>query len=193
MRRGIVVALLVLLFSPVAVFAGPIRLSLQDVTFSDGGTATGQIVIDLDTLRAQLKDGVSRVRLDDVEVTTTGAGGPRTYHAGEGLFAEYMEATDEAFGSYGLITLRSVGAPYGDDHVLLLYLATPLSRGGPATPLLISNGWYFSGEFRVNVLEGKRMIVGGQIVSDPVPEPSTMLLLGMGGTFVALRRRRRRA
>src|SRR6476620_9225628 len=90
--RRLAVVVLALLASPSLAFAAPIRLTLQDVRFSDGGTATGHIVVDIDLLRTQSQDGSSRLRLDDISVTTKG-GDPgfatRSYRDGDGLFAEY--------------------------------------------------------------------------------------------------------
>jgi hypothetical protein len=193
--RRLVLALGLALFSlPTHVFGAPIRWTLRDVRFSDGGTATGRIVIDLDLLRSQSEDGSSRLHIDDIAVTTKGgsdAFSTKTYRDGEALFAEYLESSSDVLGVYGLIALRSSLEP-SNPRVLLLYLASPLSGAGGVIPIVISNRQGLSGEFRGNVLSAQRTIVGGHLAGSPVsiPEPSVMALLAVAGSYGAFRRKR---
>jgi len=195
MRRLVLTLVLALFSLPINAFGAPIRWTLHDVRFGDGGTASGHIVLDLDVLRAQSPGGSSRMTIDDIAVTASSgrdsAFSTRTYHEGEGLFAEYLEASD-SLGSYGLITLRSGFDASGSPRMLMIYLAAPLSAAGGVVPIVISNR-HLSVEYRGNDPTARRAIVGGQLVGSPVtiPEPTVMMLLAVGAGCAAIRRQRR--
>ncbi len=150
--------------------ATPVTWTLQDVTFSDGGTASGSFTIDLN--RGQILNW-------DIETTT-----------GTSLAAfDYTPSTANAYESSNtelfFKSINPVTGPYGTSSSLLfLYFQDPLTNAG-GTIDLTSQG------YQCDNCAPFRTVTGGDVTTDvpasAVPEPSSgfltlssMLLIGIG-------------
>jgi hypothetical protein len=167
--------------------ADEITWTLSDVTFEDGGTATGSFVFNADTG----KEGtiVSANIVTSTGTILTGS----TYSVGNPNFLPQTDSLGAPF--FDLVFLGTPSA--GTTPALLLVLTdTPTDSGGNI-PLF--NGLFNSGEYACDTtapfcssadasLPFRNTIAGGIITPSvtPTPEPSALLLLGMGMGLVTL-------
>jgi hypothetical protein len=163
--------------------AAPILWTLDDVTFRDGGTASGSFIFDADT---------SIYSSIDVETTagSTVLSGrsyqiEHPFYVGSPMFLVMIESLPVAFGT------RSLQLPFAEDLT---------NAGGTVTLGRLFNFGEGScgGPPCQDVTEALplRYIADGQVIGTPVPlsavpEPSTLLLVAAG--LAATRARRRTA
>jgi hypothetical protein len=184
---SLALVLLVLLCLPSISSADNVTWTLSGVTFEDGGTASGSFVFNADT-------GTQGTIVSASIMTTTGTiltGS--TYTAGN---PNFLPQTDPTFGApfFDLVFVPSLSdistPPSGTVPAFLMVLTdTPRDAGG-SIPLL--SGVFNSGEYAcgdtVSFCDGAdvtfpfRNTATGGIITPSVstPEPSALLLLGMG-------------
>ena len=149
--------------------ASPVLWTLSDVTFNDGGTAFGSFVYDADLNL-----------FSDIVVTTT-----------DGSIRTGVSYGIPGVGNASLFdTLDSLPVVVGVTPRLLLSLTSPMTNLGGT----IAIGGPFTLEVtcasaNCGVGSNERLVVTGSITA--VPEPASMILLGIGAASIVLRRRTR--
>ena len=181
--RALAAATLVLLMSASAASAVPIIWTLQNVSFNDGGTASGSFVFDADT-----------TTYSNIMITTTNG----SIRPG----ASYGGPVASGTSNFALVTTPDNSLPdlTGRPMLVLLFTAPLTNAGGlidiqPDPPITIPsfesiciNALCTGG----NSLTFRVTIAGGQITSASIPEPTTVALLVTGLLGLALIGRRRR-
>jgi hypothetical protein len=159
--RGLITAflLVVLLCMPSIASADGITWTLSDVTFDDGGVASGSFVYDA------LTNTYSSI---DMTTTSGSAFAGTTYNALSGLFGS--TSTGMLLGASGDLT---------DTDVLLLLFSAPLTdSGGTVVLFSVLEGTCDNTDCSVSTLD--RSTSGGELVGTvTTPEPSTLSLLAV--------------
>ncbi len=169
-----------LMFSAHA-WAIPVTWTLQNVTFDDGGTAVGSFVFDADLEMF----GVRNNSISKINVTTTDSAGNKvasykdliqTFAIPGSSFGPSIKSKSE------LVLLVSNGsiADLTGENAFLLGFGLGLTN--TAT---FNNVGFFSVEGACSTptcdtVNVQRNVTGGSLTGAPIPEPSTMLLLGSG-------------
>lgn len=162
---GLAAAVCAMLSSAAA--AAPLKWTLQDWRFNDGGVASGSFAFDADTSTYQ-----------DIFITTSGGTKPSrvfdTFFFGAG---NSLVVTEMALADY-------TGAP-----ILSAFFQSTLSSGGGTISVLgvesvCGDSGCVSGDNT-----GDRFLVSGSVTTNPVPIPAGVLLLATGIGVLALRRR----
>jgi len=160
--RGLITAflLLFLLFVPSIASADGITWTLSDVTFDDGGIASGSFVYDA------LTNTYSSI---DITTTSGSAFTGTTYNALGGLFGS--SSTGMLLGASGDLT--------NTDVLLLLFGAALTNSGGTVVLLSVREGTCDNTDCSLSTLD--RSITGGEVVGTvetvATPEPSALSLL----------------
>ena len=156
---GTALLLLVLFCVPTSVFADGITWTLSDVTFGDGGTASGSFVYDAPT------NAFSSI---DITTTSGSAFGGATYTALSGVFGS--SGTGMLVGASGDLT--------NTDLLFLLFDAALTNSGGTVLLVGVGEGTCDNTDCSLSTLD--RSITGGELVGTVVtPEASTLSLLSM--------------
>jgi hypothetical protein len=165
-----------LLAGTTAARAGDIDYVLQNVTFDDGGTASGSFTVD-----------PSSGAIQTLSITTTGGstlpGYSYSYPGGLtlGQPAFFASSPDPT------LSFELLMPPFPDDTIVLqLQFENPLTGGG-VDPIVVGAGV----SYECNNCTPFREVTGGDIAA--VPEPLSITLLGSGLVGLGVARRRRGA
>jgi len=178
--------LLCLVFCASVADAKLITKRLQDVSFADGGKATGSLILD-----------TRSKRLIDFDITTTsGDSIPSSFRYQSGT-ARITQESNEAGGSgwpFSCLQINAMAHESAGGRQLFLAFASPVDAGTPTSILYGNNLGQVSYELEIEGqhLQRQRLISGpALILSSPIPEPATMACLGLGLSLVwGLRHRR---
>lgn len=163
--------------------AAPVLWTLSNVSFDDGGVATGSFVYDATT-----------GTYSSITITTSGGTAlpGTTYTTNEQVTFPFQ--TD----SLHLTLIDNFGLPdlSGESLIGLTYVSALTNAGGAIN---LVTGYFNSFEGTCGVADcgsgsgNRTTVVGGQVVGSVIPEPATMALVGLGLLGLARQRRRRPA
>jgi len=154
---------------PSAAMAAPVKWTLSDITFDDGGTASGSFVYDANTNTYSA-----------ISVTTTGGGmASSTY-----ISAHAPQADDET-----TTLLTSTGAA-ANAPVVAFYYPMPLDNaGGSKTPFPTISGEGFCKTAACSSFVGnapqRRVTSGYMTTAVPIPTVSEWTMIALGAVLAA--------
>jgi len=148
--------------------AGPLTWTLSNVTFDDGGTASGSFTYDADTNT-----------LNNWAITTTGGStlGGATYDSVSNPYGFTLSNADFFFGANGSLN------PY-----LRLGTTSGLTNAGGTVALLTG----FS-SYECTNCGAYRLVTGGSVTTGSVPEPAAWAMMVAGFGLVGFAARRQKA